>query len=47
VIAFLLDDSSGPRNPVKVGWLFVAFVVANELRGIWVAYEGARAIGWL
>jgi hypothetical protein len=45
--AFILDTSSGPNNPVNSGWLFIAFVVANEIRGIWAAWEGAKAMGWL
>lgn len=47
MIAFILDESSGPNNPLKVGWLFVTMVVLNEVRGLIVAYEGAKAMGWL
>lgn len=47
--AFLADESSGPRARVnaKHGWLLAIMIVANELRGIVVAYEGARMLGWL
>ena len=46
---FIIDESTGPRTKMtaKHGWLLAILVVANELRGIIVAYEGARMMGWL
>lgn len=47
---FLTDESTGPRADFSwqgKGWLLLVFVAANELRGLAVAHEIARAAGWL
>lgn len=45
--AFIADESTGPRSVRQGGWLFVAVLVLNEVRGIAVAYEGAKMMGWI
>jgi hypothetical protein len=47
VSSFIIDESSGSNNPTRAGWLAVSFLVANEIRGIFVAFEGARIMGWI
>ena len=45
--AFIADETTGPRTARRGGWLFIAVLVLNEARGIAVAYEGARMMGWI
>lgn len=45
--AFIANEASGPSANRFGGWVLIAFLAINEARGIFVAYEGARIIGWL
>ena len=45
--AFIADETSGPSANRRGGWVLVAFLLMNEVRGIFVAIEGARMMGWL
>lgn len=47
ILAFLKDETTGPRDLRRGGWLFIAVLLLNEARGIAVAYEGARMMGWV
>ena len=47
ILAFLKDETSGPRDLRQGGWLFITVLLINEARGIAVAYEGARMMGWI
>ena len=46
---FIMDTSSGPT--VALGargpWVLTAFIVLNELRGFYAAYEGIQRMGWI
>lgn len=44
--AFILDETSGSNNPIKAGKIALLFIIANEIRGLFVVFEGARLMGW-
>lgn len=44
---FIADETTGPRGSFRGGWLFIALLALNEIRGIVVAYEGAKMMGWI
>lgn len=46
---FITDTSSGPRAALDVRgtWVFTIFMMLNELRGLFSAYEGAQWMGWI
>ena len=46
ILSFILDETSGSNNPNKTGKIALLFIIANELRGLFVAFEGARYMGW-
>lgn len=45
--AFLTDETTGPRDLRRGGWLFIAVLLLNEARGIAVSVEGAKLMGWI
>jgi len=44
---FLTDETTGrPDGPPFPKWIALAILLANEARGVLVAWEGAKLMGW-